>query len=219
MRAGLSGGRLGARRRRAEPAGLQSLRRHALLRSELSLQGASLQLLRLRRRRGIRQSRLRSLPRAEESGSHGARARRDGEMHLLRPAHQRRAPRRRTRRPPDRTDEVKTACQSACPTSAISFGDLQSEGFGGQPPEGRSAPLCAARSISGRARAPPISPTSAIPRRASTRAEHERRARTKPAASASLDCRRARQRCRDHAGHCRAAVRSRPARPGGSRCS
>ncbi len=32
-------------------------------------------------------------------GSHRARARRDGEMHLLRPAHQRRAPRRRARRP------------------------------------------------------------------------------------------------------------------------
>ncbi len=39
-----------------------------------------------------------------------------------------------------------------------------------------------------------------------------------PAASASLDCRRARQRRRDHAGRRRAAVCARPARRGGSPC-
>ena len=66
-------------------------------------------------------------------------------------------------------DEVKTACQSACPTSAITFGDLNQQGFGGQPAEVRSAPLRAARTSRNAARAPPISPTSAIPRRASTR--------------------------------------------------
>ena len=63
-------------------------------------------------------------------GSHRARPRRDGEMHLLRAAHQRRAPRPRRRRTAgSREGEVVTACQSACPTRAIRFGDLQPRGL------------------------------------------------------------------------------------------
>ena len=104
-------------------------------------------------------------------------------------------------------DEVKTACQSACPTSAITLRRPQSDGFGGQPPEGRPAPLRAAGTSGYAARAPPISPTSAIPRRASTRAEHDRGARTKPAAAASLDRRPS------------ARPTSRSPRPLPSRCS
>ena len=56
-------------------------------------------------------------------------ARRDGEMHLLRPAHQRgrgATPRSENREIAD--GEVVTACQPACPTRAISFGDLQRPG-------------------------------------------------------------------------------------------
>ncbi len=51
--------------------------------------------------------------------------RRHGEVHLLRPAHQparRRAAEKDNRRICD--GEVVTACQAACPTRAISFGDL-----------------------------------------------------------------------------------------------
>ena len=144
LRTRLPGGRLGARQRRAEPAGLQSLRRHPLLRSQLSLQGAPLQLLRLCRRRGIRQSRLRSLSRAEEPGSHGACARRDGEMHLLHPAHQRRAPRRRARGPADRARRGQDRLPERLPDRRHCVRRPQSAGFGGQPPKVRSAPLRAA---------------------------------------------------------------------------
>ena len=52
-------------------------------------------------------------------------ARRDGEVHLLRAAHQRRArspPRMEDR--PIRDGEVVTACQQACPAEAIVFGNL-----------------------------------------------------------------------------------------------
>ena len=42
-------------------------------------------------------------------------------------------------------DEVKTACQSACPTRAITFGDLQQTGLGCQPAKARPAALRAAR--------------------------------------------------------------------------
>ena len=52
-------------------------------------------------------------------------ARRDGEVHVLRAADQRGADRRGDRGPRrSRGDEVVTACQAACPTRAIVFGDL-----------------------------------------------------------------------------------------------
>ena len=103
-------------------------------------------------------------------------------------------------------DEVKTACQSACPTSAITLRRPSPEGIRRSTGKRPTSATMRCSGISARARAPPISQTSAIPRRASTRAEHERRARSQPAASASLDCRRARERRRDHAGHRRPAV-------------
>ena len=74
VRAGLPGRSLGARPRGPERAGLQPLRRHALLPIELSLQGAPLQFLRLRRRAGIRQSRRPARQGRKQSRRHRARA-------------------------------------------------------------------------------------------------------------------------------------------------
>jgi molybdopterin-containing oxidoreductase family iron-sulfur binding subunit len=45
-------------------------------------------------------------------------------MHLLRAADQRRAHRRQEGDRPIRDGEVVTACQVACPTQAIGFGDM-----------------------------------------------------------------------------------------------
>ena len=65
------------------------------------------------------------LSRGAQSRRHRARARRDGEVHLLHPAHRRRAHRRRERGPADPpTARSSTACQQACPTQAIVFGDI-----------------------------------------------------------------------------------------------
>ncbi len=50
-------------------------------------------------------------------------------MHLLRPAHRRGADRFDEERPcPDPDGAVETACQGACPTRAITFGDLRDSG-------------------------------------------------------------------------------------------
>ena len=66
---------------------------------------------------------------AEEPRGHGPHARGDGEVHLLRPAHQPRPPRGRDARTvPSPAGAVTTACQDACPTRAIVFGDLNNPG-------------------------------------------------------------------------------------------
>ena len=82
VRAGLPGGGDGARPRRPERDGLQPLHRHAVLLEQLPVQGAAVQLLQLH-------ARTRPRPRqdGEQPGRHGALARRDGEVHLLRAAH------------------------------------------------------------------------------------------------------------------------------------
>src|SRR5262249_37663193 len=96
-----------------ERAGLQPLRGHALLLEQLSVQGARVQLLRLR---GAREGDLR-LPRAVElaaqPGRDGALTRGDGEVHDVHPAHPRGqgerarpAARAEGRRDPDRLPAV-----------------------------------------------------------------------------------------------------------------
>ena len=102
LRAGLPGRGFRARQRRPERAGLQPLRRHAVLPVELSLQGAPLQFLRLCRRPGIRRSRRRNRSAPQHNPDVTVRgARRHGKVHLLRPAHQPRRgapPKKRTAR-------------------------------------------------------------------------------------------------------------------------
>ena len=120
LRAGLPGGGHRAQRRGPQRHGLQPLRRHALLREQLPVQGAALQLLRLPRHRDADRSSCMRNPDVTVRTP-----RRDGEVHLLRAAHQRGADRGQDARAAGSRDgEIVTACQQACPTRAIAFGDL-----------------------------------------------------------------------------------------------
>ena len=97
VRAGLPGGRHRPQRRGAQRDGLQPLHRHALLLEQLPVQGAPLQLLRCTTRLPGRRAEDGAQP-----GRDGPHARRHGEVHLLRPAHQRRQDRRQERWPRSR---------------------------------------------------------------------------------------------------------------------
>ena len=110
---------------RVERPGLQSLRRHALLRIQLPLQSAPLQFLRLCRRPGIRRasapiSSRRSLTRMSRSAA--AASWRNAPIASSASVAARRAAEKENRA--IRDGEVVTACQAACPTQAINFGDL-----------------------------------------------------------------------------------------------
>ena len=102
LRDGLPGGGDRALVRRPERHGLQPLRRHALLLEQLPLQGAALQLPALQRQRLQRRAVEPGARAAAQPRRHGAQPRRDGEVHLLRAAHQRDEDRGRGRRPQGR---------------------------------------------------------------------------------------------------------------------
>ena len=119
LRAGLPGGGHRARRRRPERDGLQPLHRHPLLLEQLPLQGAPLQLLQLH------QGHARAAQAGGQPGRHRALARRDGEVHLLRAADPRAKIDAKLAGRALRDGDVQTACQQACPTQAIAFGDIR----------------------------------------------------------------------------------------------
>jgi len=81
VRVGVSGGSDGPLARRHEPDDLQPVRRHPILRQQLPLQGAALQLLQLDEEPAHRGAD------GPESERHGALARRHGEVLLVRAAH------------------------------------------------------------------------------------------------------------------------------------
>ncbi len=80
VRAGLPGRCDPALRRRPQRHGLQPLHRHAVLREQLSVQGAAIQLPRLEQ--GVPRGAREGPPAAVQPGRHGAHARRDGEVHV-----------------------------------------------------------------------------------------------------------------------------------------
>ena len=121
LRAGLPGGRHGARLEQGlNTDGLQPLHRDAILLQQLSLQGAPVQLLQLHQgHSGDRAA-------GQQSRRHGPLARRDGEVHVLHPANlrsPRSTPSSRTAGL-ERRRTVQTACQQACPSQAIAFGNI-----------------------------------------------------------------------------------------------
>ena len=140
-------------------------------------------------------------------------------MHLLRPAHQRSAARRRTRRPPDRHGRGQDRLPERLPDQRDHLRRPAPEGLSGQPAESRPAPLRAART-SRHAPAHHLSGRRPQSRTGFRRGrEHERRARTRacrlriaglpPSEPATSRSRRpSPSRCF-----------SRPARRGGSPCS
>ncbi|MCZ7683128.1 MAG: hypothetical protein M5U28_31695 [Sandaracinaceae bacterium] len=121
LRERVPGQRDGAQPRGHQRDGLQPLHRHAVLHEQLPLQGAAVQLPRLARRPG------RARAHAVQPERHGADARRDGEVHVLRAAHPGGAHPRAPghgggpgRRDPARRDRTGRARAQGAPASASS---------------------------------------------------------------------------------------------------
>ena len=111
--------------RGAQRPGLQPLRGHPLLLEQLPVQGAGVQLLRLRapEKPTLRVRRAAQL--AAQPGRHGAQQGRDGEVHDVRPAHPRGQGDRQGRGPQAAgTASSRPPAPSRAPTRAIVFGDL-----------------------------------------------------------------------------------------------
>ena len=125
VRDGLSRARHRPQLRRPQPAGLQPLRGHPLLRQQLPLQGAAVQLVRIRQQRALR------LPHEQRPGADGAQpdvvVRSHGVMEKCSLCTQRiQAGKLRAEAAgvPLADGDIRTACQQACPAEAIVFGDL-----------------------------------------------------------------------------------------------
>ena len=118
VRDGLSGAGDGAQRGRAERAGLQPMRRHQVLRQQLSVQGAAIQLVRLSARGSAPEPGL-------QSERDGPIARRHGEVHVLRAAHRGEQDRGASAwGSRSRTAPSRPRANRSCPAQAIVFGDL-----------------------------------------------------------------------------------------------
>ena len=154
---GVPGARHRAQLRRAQPAGLQPLRRHALLREQLPVQGAALQLVQLRATTQF------DFNMNNPLGTHGAQSRRRrcasrGVMEKCSLCVQRiqAGNARSTTGAAGRADgDIKTACQQVCPARGDRVRRPQRSGRAGShgSPEPRDATACSRSSAPGRASA------------------------------------------------------------------
>ena len=175
LRAGLPGGGFGARQRRTERPGLQPLHRHAVLPVELSRTRCAASTSSATPTAGIQKSSATTSSRRCSIRTSPCAAAASWKSAPIASSASARA--RRTAEKENRTirdGEVVTACQAACPTRAITFGDLS---------DPQAAHTCLARAsrkatrcsaISARARARLISRGCKIPIRPSERRRHER---------------------------------------------
>ena len=148
VRAGLPGGGDGARHRRPEHDGVQPVHRHAVLLEQLPVQGAAVQLLRLAQPRPARGTVPAPCARACPISSRTSRSTRSRQMQFnpdvtvrmrgvmekctyCMQRHRQREDRGEERvlagsgdSESSRTAKCSTACQQACPTQAIVFGNL-----------------------------------------------------------------------------------------------
>ena len=140
VRGRLPGRRDGAQRGRAERHGLQPVRGDPLLLEQLPVQGAALQLLFLH-------GPVRGGANSEDAAKPGrdrAESRRDGEMHVLRPAHPRGPGERGDGGPADSRGRGGARVRGRLPDPRDLVRQHEQPGRGSQRLEGAAAELCAA---------------------------------------------------------------------------